>query len=130
MQLTENFTREEFDSKDGQIVPQELLGNVRALAQNLEIIRKELGNRKIYINSGYRSFTHNLKIGGVPNSQHRLGKAADFVVQGMSPNQVYQVLERLIQQGRIKEGGLGLYDNFVHYDIRGKRSRWNFQKKK
>jgi len=29
----------------------------------------------------------------------------------------------------MKEGGLGLYNTFVHYDIRGTKARWDYTKK-
>ena len=46
-------------------------------------------------------------------------------VKGMSPKDVYASIERLIELGEMKEGGLGLYNTFVHYDIRGTKARWN-----
>ena len=42
----------------------------------LEPARLEVG--PILINSGYRCDAVNRKVGGVPNSQHRLGQAADI----------------------------------------------------
>jgi len=30
----------------------------------------------------------------------------------------------------MKQGGLGLYDSFVHYDVRGVKARWDFRKNK
>ena len=42
----------------------------------LEPARLEVG--PILINSGYRCETVNRRVGGVPNSQHRLGQAADI----------------------------------------------------
>lgn len=129
MQLTINFSKKEFDSKDGAEMPSNVLPNVRELAQNLQKLRDYLG-KSITINSGYRSPKHNLKVGGSPSSQHLLGKAADIVVQGMSPIEIAQIIENLIKKGVLKEGGIGIYDTFVHYDIRGKKARWDFRLKK
>lgn len=129
MQLTINFSKKEFDSKDGAEMPSDVLPNVRELAQNLQKLRDYLG-KSITINSGYRSPKHNLKVGGSPSSQHLLGKAADIVVQGMSPIEIAQIIENLIKKGVLKEGGIGIYDTFVHYDIRGKKARWDFRLKK
>ena len=42
----------------------------------LEPARREVG--PILINSGFRCEAVNRKVGGVPNSQHRLGQAADI----------------------------------------------------
>lgn len=53
--------------------------NLRALCINvLQPLRNYLGT-PIVITSGYRCAALNKKIGGVPNSQHVLGMAADFV---------------------------------------------------
>ena len=43
----------------------------------LQPLRDTLG-APVYINSGYRSKRLNAKVGGVPNSRHLLGKAADI----------------------------------------------------
>ena len=67
--------------------------------------------------------------GSSKKSQHILGKAADISIKGLSPLEVYNVIERLIENGDMLQGGLGLYDSFIHYDIRGERARWDYQKK-
>ena len=124
MKLTDNFDSTEFDSHDGAIMPQYILDNIIVVANQLQVVRNFTG-RSITINSGYRSPAHNESIGGVSNSQHTKGKAADIVVKGLDPIQVYVLLEGLIEDGLILEGGLGLDNNCIHYDCRGKRARWN-----
>ena len=54
------------------------------------------------------------------------GKAADIRVKGMSPGEVATVIERLIDEGMMEQGGIGVYDEdgFTHYDCRGTRARW------
>jgi hypothetical protein len=42
----------------------------------------------------------------------------------MSPAEVKNVIELLISEGRMEQGGIGLYPTFVHYDIRGEKARW------
>jgi len=116
MKLTENFNLSEFESKDGAEMPQEVLINITKLACNLQRLRDAL-NRPIRINSGYRSPSHNEAIGGVKNSQHTKGKAADIVVEGLSPKRVKRAIESLILDGEMLQGGIGLYDTFIHYDI-------------
>ena len=123
MELTEHFSKEEFNSKDGAGMPQEAWVNIKILAKQLEALRSVL-NAPIHITSAYRSELHNKSIGGKLNSQHLSGKAADIQVKGKSPKQVHKAIVKLIKDGKILEGGLGLYDTFVHYDIRGKASRW------
>ena len=123
MKLTKNFSKSEFDSKDGAEMPKEVLLNVQKLANQLQVLRDCLGV-SITVNSGYRSPSHNKKIGGSINSQHILGKAADITAQGYTPAQVYAKIEELINSGDMLQGGLGSYSTFTHYDIRRNRARW------
>jgi hypothetical protein len=122
--LSKHFSFTEFASKDGAEPTPDVLENLRKLTRNLEVIREHFGNVPITINSGWRSPAHNAKIGGVKNSQHVKGKAADFVIKGFTPNQIAAELENLIAAKKISQGGIGVYPNFVHYDIRGKKARW------
>jgi uncharacterized protein YcbK (DUF882 family) len=123
--LSKNFTFAEFASKDGAEPTPDVLENLRKLTSNLETIRKHFGNVPIKINSGWRSPAHNAKIpGAAKNSMHVKGKAADFVIKGFTPVQIAAELEKLIAAKKISQGGIGVYPNFVHYDIRGKKARW------
>jgi len=121
--LTNNFTLEEFNSKCGRDIPNNVLPNILQLAKNLQVLRDSIG-KSISITSGYRSPQHNKKIGGAKDSQHVKGMAADIKVSGMTPKEVALVIEGLIEQGKIKQGGIGIYPSWVHYDIRGTKARW------
>ena len=56
----------------------EVIRNLQNLCIHvLQPLRDTLG-APVYINSGYRSKRLNAKVGGVPNSRHLLGKAADI----------------------------------------------------
>jgi uncharacterized protein YcbK (DUF882 family) len=121
--LTNNFSLNEFKCKDGGEIPNEVLKNISTLAQNLQVLRDAIG-KPITINSGYRSPKYNAKIGGVKNSQHLKGKASDISVKEMTPKEVALVIEGLIESGKMKQGGIGIYPNFTHYDIRGVKARW------
>lgn len=123
MRLTKNFSKSEFDSKNGDIMPEDVLYNVQKLANNLQVLRDRL-NAPIVINSGYRSPEHNKAIRGAKNSQHLYGKAADIVVRGYTPEQVKIIIEDLINKGEMLQGGLKAYNTFVHYDIRKTKARW------
>jgi uncharacterized protein YcbK (DUF882 family) len=87
------------------------------------VLRDAVG-KSITITSGYRSPQHNKKIGGAKDSQHVKGMAADIKVTGMTPKEVALVIEGLIESGKIKQGGIGIYSSWVHYDIRGIKARW------
>lgn len=128
MQLTKNFNLKEFNCKDGTEVPEMYLANVKKLAKNLQVLRDYLGF-PIMINSAYRTPSHNKKVGGASNSQHLEAKAGDLKVKQITPKQLYNAIAHLINTGRMDEGGLGLYDTFVHYDIRSNKARWNYSKK-
>ena len=121
--ITKNFSLEEFKCKDGSDIPNNALLNITELARNLEVLRTAI-NKPITITSGYRSPKYNAKIGGVKDSQHLRGTAADIKVVGMTPKEVALVIEGLIESGKMKEGGVGVYPTFTHYDIRGRKARW------
>ena len=124
MQLTKNFKRQEFDCKDGTIVPDKYLDNLQRVAENLQTITDHLGVPITITGSGYRTPSHNKKVGGAKNSQHLYANGADINARGYTPRQLYDVIEELINNGKMEQGGLGLYKGFVHYDRRGTRARW------
>ncbi len=123
MQLTENFSLHEFDCNDGTPVPEHLLHNVEALAEQLQILRDYL-KEPVRINSAYRHANYNKKIGGAPDSMHLRAMAADITVKSKTPKQVKAFIERLIKLKKVKFGGIGLYPGFVHVDIREAYARW------
>lgn len=122
-QLTRNFALEEFTCKDGTPVPDEYLANVQELANNLQVLRDYLG-APLHVNSGYRTPTYNKKVGGKKASKHLVAQAGDLTTKNKTPKQLAAIIERLIATGLMKQGGLGIYPGFVHYDIRGKKARW------
>lgn len=128
MKLTENFSLSEFRSKDNAPFPDEVLNNIIQLANALQIIRNELKVR-MDITSGYRSPDHTKSLikKGVKTSlksYHVKGMAADFKANGIHPLDVVDIIEKLISEGKIPQGGLKAYRSWVHYDIRGTRARW------
>lgn len=128
MRLTKNFTQWEFRSRDGAPMPSDVLENIRELACNLQVLRDFLGE-PIKVNSAYRSLQHNRSIGSRDTSQHVKGNAADIRVKDLDTEDLYLIMEKLIEIGDLKEGGLGLYNTFVHYDIRGTKARWDNREK-
>ena len=123
MQVTKNFNLNEFNSKCGRPMPENIKKNIIELIHNLQVIRDEV-KVPISITSGYRSPEHNAKVKGAKDSQHVKGTAVDFKVQGLKPKEVALIVERLIKEGKIKQGGIGIYPSWVHYDIRGIKARW------
>lgn len=116
--VTEHFKINEFACKDGSAVPGMYLSNVFKIAKQLEIIRKSLG-QPIVINSAYRTKAYNKKVGGAVASQHLTASAVDIVVKGYTPQYVFTIIRSLMKAGAILGGCVILYNNFVHYDIRG-----------
>lgn len=123
IKLTDNFPLKEFKCSDGTDVPEEYMDNVRELAENLQVLRDFVG-APVYINSGYRTPEYNEEIGGSKNSQHTLAKAADIRTKKIRPKCLHIIIEGLIRTGKMKQGGLGLYDDFIHYDVRDGKARW------
>ena len=123
MKLTDNFDLNEFGCNDGTPVPQEYIANVQKLAEQLQVLRDYLGE-PLHINSAYRTPAYNKKVGGKPESQHMIGKAADITCKSKSPKQLKAIIERLIKAKKLWFGGVGLYPGFVHVDIRTTVARW------
>ena len=86
--------------------------------------------KPVHITSGYRTAEHNAAVGGSKSSQHLLGRAADFYVEGVPVATVAAYAETLLP-GR---GGIGRYPKdakhpkrmtgWVHIDTRAGKSRW------
>ena len=82
----------------GQL-PTSMRENIEALVSEvLDPARERLG-RPVVVNSGYRCPKHNAEVGGVANSQHMKGEAAD-----VRPREVGKIIEEL-----------GKYDQLIYY---------------
>ena len=115
--LSANFTVAEFACKDGS----DPVFVDSSLAALLQKIRDHFG-RPVVITSGYRTAAHNAAVGGSKSSQHLLGRAADFYVEGVDVATVAAYAETLLPG----TGGIGRYPakGFVHVDVRKAKSRW------
>jgi len=79
---------------------------------------RDLIKEPLYINSGFRCIIENKKVGGVDNSFHLIGMAVDVSVRTISIQELLYFAEAQ------KFGGIGIYKNFLHLDIRSKITRW------
>ena len=111
MQLSENFTLEEFvDSPTAKrfginnIPGKEQINNLKKLCQTiLQPIRNEFG-QVITVTSGYRSELLNRKIGGSITSQHLKGEAADIICY--DNKRLWELITSMINKGVIRVGQL------------------------
>lgn len=103
--------------------PKRLWANMSATALVLDWLRERLG-APIAITSAYRSPAYNACIGGATRSQHKDFRAVDFSVQGLSSREVAWELRRLRDDEGQFNGGIGLYDTFVHLDTRYVNATW------
>lgn len=121
-QLSAHFKLRELVSENDPVRPGAIeMANLVELCKTvLEPLRLQLG-RPIQITSGYRSPSHNQKIGGAKGSMHCLGIAADISVPAEAGSQVQEQIKvaRLLYQNPAV-GGIGLYarKQIVHVDIR------------
>ena len=117
-----HFKREEFRCKCGgkycNGYPTEIDMDTVKIA---DAIRERIG-KPIAVNSGIRCKTHNANVGGVSNSQHLYGKAADLCCpSGYTPSQMASIAEEIMGN----TGGIGIYSWGIHIDTRSTKSRWN-----
>lgn len=120
MRLSEHFDSSEFACKCGCGVDNPSM----ELVSKLETLRG-YARAPLIINSGCRCAEHNIRVGGSPNSQHRLCKAADVrCPKGLTIDRFAELAER------VGFGGIGKYDTFIHVDVRDGKSRWDYRKAK
>ena len=117
-QLSENFNLQEFECThpDHRHVKVD-----DELVEKLQELRTELGQALI-VNSGYRCPERNEQVGGAANSQHMKGTAADIHLNNLH----YDIGEIAEKAKEIGFTGIGLYNSFIHLDVReGRPARWN-----
>lgn len=114
------FKRSEFACKCGKYCNGFPVEPNEKLVETLETIREHFGV-PVTVSSGIRCKTHNTNVGGVSNSQHMEGTAADIVVKGVPVSEVVKYAETLMP----KTGGIGTYKTFTHIDVRSVKARWN-----
>lgn len=111
------------------------------------MLRDEIG-KPLSISSGYRNPVYNEQEDGGEFSQHLHGRALDISahnIDGGAPalaQKCEEVIETIRKQGDILVpgylgnytarfidydiyGGIGIYNSFVHIDVRKDKARWN-----
>lgn len=78
----------------------------------LDFIRETVG-QSLKINSGYRTKKHNDRVGGVPNSAHTKGLAAD--IKYANGAQLYSIMDAALEHG-IQRMGIDFKKKFIHLD--------------
>lgn len=94
-----------------------------ALVKSCDKLREAAGESLLIVDaggSGVRCAVHNAEVGGVANSNHIFGKAADLHPTRMSAKALYDLADK--QLG--KSGELGLYSWGIHFAPEGKYSRF------
>ncbi len=120
---TKNFKVSEFACKCGcgyNPIDQRVINMCQA-------IRDEVGV-PVRINSGCRCTAHNAKVGGVKNSKHILGLAADLSCS-KGNKALYAAAKKLYSEGKLPDLDycrIRGYKSWIHIDCGGKRNnRWD-----
>ena len=101
------FNEKEFVCRCCGELPPFARENIEALVENVLDPARERFGKPIIVNSGYRCPKHNKEVGGVANSQHLRGEAAD--VRCTDNKRLAEIIE---QNGKFDQ--LIDYGTFLH----------------
>ena len=88
------------------------------LRDTFNLIREAHGSA-LEVVSGYRDPVYNAKIGGAKQSRHMTGEAVDVVPYHGTALELHTLILAMHKSGKLpKLGGLGIYNTFVHFDVR------------
>ncbi|MEM6804116.1 MAG: D-Ala-D-Ala carboxypeptidase family metallohydrolase [Bacteroidota bacterium] len=98
-----------------------------------ELKNKGFDSEAYVLKSVHRHPQKNKEVGGASRSRHILGEALDISIKdinrdGRTNGDDKQIVLDILDKKVIgNKGGIGLYPNTqsVHFDVRGKRARWN-----
>lgn len=114
--LSPHFSKREFACR--------CCGDLQVKMRLIDALEKlrALAGKSIVIHDGYRCRAHNQEVGGVTDSEHTRGLAADVEIPGLSLQEMYELA---VQVPEFARGGVGVYDGgFLHVDVRLRPSRW------
>lgn len=101
MNLTKNFTLEELSKTEVRDLldanrkeAEAYIGSLTRVASELLEPIRTLFKKPLSVHSGFRGTKLNKKVGGSATSQHCLGEAADFVIDG------YETDEKLLEAAK------------------------------
>lgn len=101
MYLSTNFTLDEFTNSQQAVRANidnsptaEILEQLYRTAYDMELVRKELGEKPILISSAYRCIELNRLVGSKDTSQHVRGQAVDFTCPAFGTPK--EIVERLL----------------------------------
>lgn len=125
MKISKNFSLEEFTKSEtadrlkvDNAPGSEQIINLCALVHHvLQPLRDHYG-QPVKISSGYRCQALNKAVGGVSNSQHMRGQAADIKIPGVAPDNIADYIANHLPYDQVI-----LYPSFVHvsYSIQSNR---------
>ena len=131
IQLSRHFKLSEFECK-GKACCHYSVKVVPALLTALELIWHYVNAKldfpkhpqKICLVSGYRCPEHNERVGGVPNSYHVQGRAADLTAPGLKKTRLAGMVRELAESGIFKfrvgfyhKTFMGLKHHVLHIDV-------------
>ena len=108
------FSYDEFDSPDE-------LGSGKHMDHDLLVMidrARALYGKPIVVTSGFRTESHNKKVGGVASSSHLKGLAID--VACVTSKHRFEILTALLEVGFNR---IGIADTFIHIDVDKNKSQ-------
>lgn len=133
--LSPHFVATEFHRGHGWAVPNQSRARyVRLCVETLEPLREASGG-PLRVISGERSRAKGNYGSSVSSSRHLppaerqkppafADAAADLISSLLTPRQLAELALRLMLEGRIPPGGVGVYPSFTHIDNRGTVATW------
>ncbi len=126
------FTHARFDnptkltqSSDGMYLPEQFYTNMKTLITNVNALADSV-DKGLHVNTGFRSPAFNATLdGSETSSNHQFGMAIDISSPNYTSVQLRDKVLALIKEGKMKDGGLGIYSTFIHYDVGAAGRRWD-----
>lgn len=107
------FKKDEFKCKCGKYCNGFPVEMDMRLVRIADEVREHFG-KPITVSSGIRCETHNARVGGVPGSRHKYGRAMDFCVSGIPAS----IVLPYVQQKAGINYTYAIDSNYVHMDVK------------